>query len=104
MTNHSRFTIKNKNTKWNIGGSILKVRETNQLDRDQTNGKEISSKVITSISGKTSKKGKRFRPVFRTANRNKNNHKNSAAFIDTSQKIQTEIENETIKSGLKKNK
>lgn len=104
MTNHSRFTIKNKNTKCNIGGSILKVRETNPLDRDQMNGKDIAPKVISNMAGKTSKKGKRFRPVFRTANRNKNNHKNSAAFIDTSQKIQTEIENESLKSGLKKNK
>ena len=49
--------------------------------------------------------GKRFRPVFRSDKRvTQVKHKNSAAFIDTSLKIQADIENETIRSGPKKNK
>ena len=49
--------------------------------------------------------GKRFRPVFRSDKRaSQVKHKNSAAFIDTSLKIQAEIENDTIRSGPKKNK
>jgi hypothetical protein len=106
MTNQSRFSIKNKNTKWNIGGSILKVRGTNPLKNDQIIKKDTAPKVIQ-MNGKTSKQPKkRFRPVFRTSNRNKNqnNNKNSAAFIDTSQKTPSDVDSEKIKSGPKKNK
>ena len=84
----------------------MKVRGTNPLKNGQIVHRDDAPKMIGGIaySNQGNKKGKQFRPVFRTSNRNKQNHKNSAAFIDTSQKIQADLEHETIRSGTKKNK
>lgn len=84
----------------------MKVRGTNPLKNGQIVHRDDAPQMIGNIAyaSKSKKTGKQFRPVFRTSNRNKDNHKNSAAFIDTSQKIQADLESETIRSGPKKNK
>jgi uncharacterized protein YajQ (UPF0234 family) len=86
---------------------VLKVRGGNPIKSGQIVKRDGPPRMIGNIQKTKIKNpsGKRFRPVFRTDKRtSKAKHKNSAAFIDTSLKIQADIENDTIRSGPKNNK
>lgn len=80
VTSNSRFTIKAKKKKCNVGGSVL--------NKDKTKTKQSNAK--------------KFKPALRNYKRTLNEkHKNSAAFICTTQKIQAELENTNLRTGIK---